>query len=90
MEGEALFTYYHSFCMTATLEVSVSSDSNVDCDSCGDYSEVDSWSRDDSVRDSYAEDERAKRMDYAQRVLSECCAEHIPSLSISAVEKRAG
>ena len=61
-KDEALFKYVRSFRRTSTSDDSVSSDSNCDCNSWEDFSEVDSLSEEDSVGNTYAEELRAESL----------------------------
>ena len=70
-EDEALFRYFRSFRRTIVSDGLVSSDSDGDCSSWGDFSEVDSLSEEDSVENTYAEEMRAESLCSAEVFFSQ-------------------
>ena len=88
-EEEALYKYFCSLQRKVTSKGSISSDSDLDCNSWEDDSKVGSVLEDESVGDSVAEDANVERLSFERRVSSGCFSEVNP-VSASAVDKRAG
>ena len=80
-----LYKYFCSLRRKVTSEGSVSSDSDIDCNSWEDDSKVDSSSDDDSVGDMYAEEVEAERL-YAVEISSRPDGDVLVEISATEVD----